>query len=75
MGKPDSLGITTARQIDWVPMTCIYGVREPDSLCPMLKQPNVRVVALPGDHYLNHDDANLVAHVEAAVRRAPSPAD
>lgn len=74
MGKPDSLGITTARRIDWVPVTCIYGVREPDSLCPMLKQPNVRIVALPGDHYLNHDDANLVAHVEAAVRRAPSPA-
>ncbi|WP_347091146.1 AcvB/VirJ family lysyl-phosphatidylglycerol hydrolase [Sphingomonas parapaucimobilis] len=74
MGKPDSLGVTTARQIDWVPMTCIYGVREPDSLCPLLKpQANVRVVALPGGHYLDHDDAALVAHVETAVRHAPSP--
>lgn len=73
-GRPDSIAITTARQIDWVPMTCIYGVREPDSLCPLLKQPNVRSVALPGGHYMNHDDATLVAHVEAAVRRAPSPA-
>lgn len=75
MGKPDSIAITTARQINWVPMTCIYGVREPDSLCPLLKQPNVRIVALPGGHYLSHDDATLVAHVEAAVRRAPSPAE
>jgi type IV secretory pathway VirJ component len=74
-GRPDSIGVTTARQIDWVPITCIYGVREPDSLCPLLKQPNIRIVALPGGHYLDHDDAALVAHVEAAVRRAPSPAN
>ena len=71
MGRPDSVGITTARRIDWVPITCIYGVREPDSLCPLLKRPNVRVVALPGGHYLHHEDAALVAHVEAALHAAP----
>lgn len=74
MGRPDSIALTTARQIDWAPLTCIYGVREPDSLCPMLKQPNVRVEAMPGGHYMNHDDAALVAHVLAAVRHVPSPA-
>ncbi|WP_322963266.1 AcvB/VirJ family lysyl-phosphatidylglycerol hydrolase [Sphingomonas fuzhouensis] len=74
MGRPDSLAITTARQIDWAPVTCIYGVREPDSLCPLWRKPNVHVVALPGGHYMNHDDATLVAHVRAAVRHAPSPA-
>ena len=69
-GKPDSWGITTARTIDWAPLTCIYGIKERDSLCPLLKQPNAKVIALPGGHYMNHDDAALTAHVLAAVRRA-----
>ncbi|MGE7205540.1 AcvB/VirJ family lysyl-phosphatidylglycerol hydrolase [Sphingomonas sp. NPDC019816] len=79
MGKPDSLGITTARTIDWAPLTCIYGVEEKDSLCPLLKGGTAHVIGLPGRHYLNHDDAALVARVEAAVRggrasrTAPAP--
>jgi len=47
--------IDTARQIDWVPLTCIYGRDENDSICPLLHAPNVRRVPLPGDHYLQHD--------------------
>jgi type IV secretory pathway VirJ component len=69
-GQPDSWGITTARTIDWAPLTCIYGVAETDSLCPLLKQGNAHVVAMPGGHYLNHDDAALKAHVLAAIRDA-----
>ncbi|WP_343525693.1 AcvB/VirJ family lysyl-phosphatidylglycerol hydrolase [Sphingomonas sp.] len=74
MGKPDSLGLTTARTIDWAPLTCIYGLDEKDSLCPLLKNGHAQVVGLPGGHYLNHDDTALVARVMAAVRGAPSPA-
>lgn len=69
-GQPDSWGITTARTIDWAPLTCIYGIAETDSLCPLLKQGNAHVVAMPGGHYLNHDDAALTAHVLAAIRNA-----
>ncbi|MCT8003434.1 virulence factor [Sphingomonas sanguinis] len=71
MGRPDSLGITTARTLDWLPVTCIYGVEEPDSLCPLLKLPNAHVVAMPGGHYMNHDDPALVAHVLAAIAGQP----
>ena len=74
MGRPDSMAITTARTLDWLPVTCIYGVEEPDSLCPLLKLPDAHVVAMPGGHYLNHDDATLNAHVLAAVRGRPFPA-
>ena len=73
LDKPDSMGITTARTIDWAPLTCIYGVAEKDSLCPLLKGGPARVIGLPGGHYLNHDDATLVSRVEAAVRGQPSP--
>ncbi|WP_314373293.1 AcvB/VirJ family lysyl-phosphatidylglycerol hydrolase [Sphingomonas paucimobilis] len=73
MGKPDSLGITTARTIDWAPFTCIYGMKEKDSLCPLLKGGPAHIIGLPGGHYLDHDDAALVSRVEAAVRAAPSP--
>ena len=72
MGKPDSLAITTARTIDWAPLTCIYGIEEKDSLCPLLKHGRTRVIGLPGGHYLNHDDATLVARVLAAVRGEPA---
>ena len=36
-GTPDSLGSATGSRIDWVPLTCIYGAQEGDSLCPSLK--------------------------------------
>lgn len=71
-GKPDSWAITTARTIDWAPLTCIYGVKETDSLCPLLKQANAHIVAMPGGHYMDHDDAALIARVLAAVRQAPA---
>lgn len=74
MGKPDSYAITTARTIDWAPLTCIYGLKEKDSLCPLLKGGPARVIGLPGNHYLDHDDAKLVAAVLAAVHGGPSPA-
>ena len=52
---PTIAAMPTARQLNWVPVLCIHGVEEPDSLCPALKQPNARVVALPGGHPLHRD--------------------
>lgn len=67
-GDPDSWGVTTARTIDWAPLTCIHGVAETDSLCPRLKGGPARLIGMPGGHYLDHDDHALIAQVLRAVR-------
>lgn len=53
--------VPTARQLVWAPVLCIYGIKEASSLCPLLQQPNVHVVGLPGGHPL-HGDIDAVYH-------------
>lgn len=60
--KPDMPALPTARQLDWVPAVCIRGELEKHSLCPLLQQPNVWRVTLPGGHML-HRNANAVTEV------------
>lgn len=60
--RPDTDALPTARALDWVPVTCIQGAEERDSLCPMLTAPNVHSVALPGGHPM-HGDAAAVHRV------------
>lgn len=60
--KPDMSALPTARKLDWVPAVCIRGEEEEHSLCPLLRQPNVWRVTLPGGHML-HRNANAVAEV------------
>lgn len=67
-GTLDSVGATTGNQLGWAPFTCIYGVEETDSLCPLLTLPNVRKVGMPGGHNIHHDADGLLAHVLAAIR-------
>nr|WP_179509406.1 AcvB/VirJ family lysyl-phosphatidylglycerol hydrolase [Sphingomonas melonis] len=67
---PDSVGVTTADTLTWAPLTCIYGVEEDDSLCPLLHVPGARVIGMPGGHNIHHDDAGLLRHVLTAVRAA-----
>ncbi|MDD1451666.1 virulence factor [Sphingomonas sp. H160509] len=45
---PDSMGATTGNRLTWAPVTCIYGVEETDSLCPLLTTANARKVGMPG---------------------------
>jgi type IV secretory pathway VirJ component len=68
-GTPDSRGIDSARTIDWAPVTCIQGIEEDDSLCPLLHGANVTRIAMPGGHNINHDETALLGHVLAAIRR------
>lgn len=58
---PEADARPTARQLVWAPTLCIYGVKETNSLCPLLHQPNVHVVGLPGGHPL-HGDIDAVYH-------------
>lgn len=67
-GAPDSMGATTGNRLTWAPLTCIYGVEETDSLCPLLTIPNARKVGMPGGHNIRHDADGLLAHVLTAVR-------
>lgn len=64
MAETDAL--PTARRLDWAPLLCIYGVKEANSLCPLLHQPNAHMVALPGGHPLHGD----VDAVYQAIRSA-----
>jgi type IV secretory pathway VirJ component len=67
-GTPDSMGATTGNRLTWAPLTCIYGLEETDSLCPLLTIPNARKVGMPGGHNIRHDANGLLAHVLAAIR-------
>jgi type IV secretory pathway VirJ component len=70
LGQPDTTALPTARQLNWLPVTCIQGVEERDSLCPMLRQSNVHRVALPGGHPMHRDvdavHAVLIRAIDAA---------
>ena len=67
---PDQLALPTASQLDWAPLTCIWGIKENDSLCPELTLPGVRKIALPGGHKLQSDDAALEAAIFPAIAHA-----
>lgn len=57
----------TARRLTWVPLLCVHGIEETESLCPMLKQRNARIVALPGGHPLHRDTDMLYDTVSQFV--------
>ncbi len=66
--KPDLPLLPFVRQLPPVPLTCIYGIQEPESLCRAISGPNIRAVALPGGHGLHRDVDAVSAVVERALR-------
>jgi len=52
-----------------VPMLCIYGEDEDDSLCPKLDAAKVKIVKLEGGHHFNGDYAGLARAILATLRR------
>jgi type IV secretory pathway VirJ component len=67
LGTPDAKPAEALRTVTWAPVICIHGERESDSACPGLAGGAARVIALPGGHYLAHDDARLVATILSAL--------
>ncbi|HEX7873779.1 MAG TPA: AcvB/VirJ family lysyl-phosphatidylglycerol hydrolase [Sphingobium sp.] len=69
---PEAAAMTTAKQLDWTPVTCIYGVEETETLCPLWRQPNVHVVGLPGGHPLHGDVDAVHAVLSKAIDASAS---
>ena len=56
-------------RIAGIPILCIYGEGDNDSLCPKLDATKVRIVKLPGGHHFNGDYAGLAREILAAAAR------
>jgi type IV secretory pathway VirJ component len=56
-------------RIAGIPILCIYGEGDNDSLCPNLDAAKVRIVKLPGGHHFNGDYAGLAREILAAAAR------
>lgn len=70
--RPDAAAIDTARTVTGVPLLCIQGREEKDSLCPLLVQPNARRISMPGGHPLHRDADGLFHTILTALDRALS---
>jgi type IV secretory pathway VirJ component len=70
--EADAPALPTARRLDWLPVLCLRGATETDSLCPAMRQANVEHIILPGGHRLNWDDhalsAALLGWIQATLR-------
>lgn len=64
-GPPDAA--LSRVQSSKLPLLCIQGREETDSLCPQLHGANVTVTVLPGGHGLHHDVARLAAALKAGT--------
>ena len=67
VGVPEVSAAPTAKQLDWVPGLCVQGIEEERSLCPLMRQPNVTRIAMPGGHALHWDADGLHARLLAAI--------
>ncbi len=54
-------------RISGVPVLCIYGADESDSLCPQLDPKKFIIVKLKGGHHFDGDYANLARQILAAA--------
>ncbi len=55
-------------RITGIPVLCIYGEGEPDTLCPKLDAKKVTVVMLKGGHHFDGDYAGLTREIMAAAK-------
>ena len=72
LGTPAEEAKTALNDVH-IPVTCIYGVEEQDSLCPLINESDATVVALPGGHFLDNDRDRLASTVMKAIGRDSAP--
>jgi type IV secretory pathway VirJ component len=72
VGQPDAYPERALVAMHGPHVVCIYGVEEPDSLCPRLARAGAKVIGLPGGHYMDHNPARLIATTLDALHLAGS---
>ena len=55
-------------RIKGIPVLCIYGADETDSLCPKLDPNKITVLEVKGGHHFDGDYAGLAQHIIAAAK-------
>lgn len=70
---PDAPALQSASKLDWVPVICVDGAVEQNSLCPLITMPNVTRVTLPGGHPLRRDADRVYAVLRQAIRTVNAP--
>jgi type IV secretory pathway VirJ component len=55
-------------RIRGIPVLCIYGADEKDSLCPKLDATKITVLEVKGGHHFDGDYAGLAQHIIAAAK-------
>jgi len=55
-------------RISGMPVLCIYGADEKDSLCPKLDPKKIMVVEVKGGHHFDGDYAGLAQHIISAAK-------
>ncbi len=63
------LTLPEVNRITGIPVSCIYGDGDKDSLCPKLDPNRIQVVKLPGGHHFNGDYAGLARVILAMANR------
>ncbi len=67
----DNSGPATLPEVDriaGIPVVCIYGEGDSDSLCPKLNPAKIRIVKLKGGHHFDGDYAGLARQILAAEK-------
>lgn len=67
-GTADAHPAAALRALHGPPVACLYGIEETDSLCPQMVGA-ARVIAMPGNHHLNHDHVLLVRTAMRALHQ------
>jgi type IV secretory pathway VirJ component len=62
------LTMPEVNRISGIPVLCIYGEDEHDSLCPLLDTKRFTVVKVKGGHHFDGDYAGLASHILTAAR-------
>lgn len=69
----DGPALPYARALTGLPVLCVHGAEEIDSLCPIWRASNVRSVALPGGHFLDYDAAAVARTLLEHDARVSNP--
>lgn len=70
LGTPDAKPLAALSAFKGAPIVCIYGEEEDDSLCPPLAEAGANVQALPGGHFLKHDNVRVISTLVNALHAA-----